>query len=122
MSKKRTVKDVLIKAKSLLETGWTQGIEANPRENCDADCWSGNPFSPYAGEFCAIGALKRAAWHNEDLYKDALATMQLCLPERFWPIDSSISKLETNIIKFNDSRGRKKKEVVSAFECAISKS
>lgn len=95
MSKAKTVKEVLIAAKWMLEhVGWIQGKYMEK----GAD---GNPIA-----FCASEALNRVIPTNRDLRDRAQYLLSLHM-------DGG------SIIGFNDDLGRTKEQVLAAFDKAI---
>ena len=89
-------KKVLVKARSLIEKGWTQKALAR-----DAHGEKVHPKDPNACEWCATGAL-RAVLVNISDYSDLLT-----------------SQAPSDIILFNDNTNTTKEDILAVFDKAI---
>jgi hypothetical protein len=57
-----SVEKILLKAADIIDAGWTQRAEARDKSGEVVD-----PMGPAATNFCAIGAVRRAAWNDQAL-------------------------------------------------------
>lgn len=106
MKKNPTARDVLVRMRTLLRKGWTQGGYARARNGHHVDY-----ESTAAVRFCLLGASRRA---TSDLRADcgyqATALIRRCLPAE-----------STGIVGFNDAKTTKKTDVLKVVNCAIKK-
>ena len=98
----------LLKARDLIENGWTKGAMARKenREFC-------SETNRNAVCFCASGAIRRVTRCEENRRKlfDLLAEQ---LPQ-----SSSMFGSESQVIDYNDDDNRRKKQIVRLFDKAI---
>lgn len=88
----KTVKQVLIDARALLETGWV-----------------GGPPKVIQGEHCPVTAIEYAGGLEDLDYVKVRCTRLI------------FTELTTGIIPWNDAPGRAKEEVLALFDRAIAK-
>lgn len=94
-----SVKDILIKAKSILEeNGWCQ-----------------NRYNGSNGEVCLSEAIQRAGGHQEYGSFYMPPDSEVLMAHRY--ISSNI--LEDSVYGWNDRKGRTKEEVMAALDKAI---
>ncbi|HEX6215269.1 MAG TPA: hypothetical protein VFZ38_10645 [Vicinamibacterales bacterium] len=103
------VKQVLIEARRLIaEKGWTQGTWARDENNVRCDT-----IDKAAVCFCGLGAIRAAANHPAaDPIRDKIFIWQA---EEFLNEASKVS----DYVKFNDTPGRTREEVLAVFDRAI---
>lgn len=97
------MKQVLIKARALIEKGWCQGHSTT---------YNGN-FIPQddqlADAFCATAAVHRACKDNYNLYdsKDVINYIKM------------VNKLDQPLMVYNDCIAKNKQEIIALFDKAI---
>ena len=96
-----TLKDDLIKARSFIERGWTQGTYARNANGQPTLC-----TGPDAVAWCMGGACKIAVGYN---------SLFACLPLRV----ALGSVVKSEVPPYNDAPGRTKEEVLAVFDKAI---
>jgi hypothetical protein len=119
MSKAKTVKEVLVAAKWILENiGWHQGSfykdKKDNRMIYPIDITSPDVLSTL-GSFCAVGAINvvEKADYNPDTETSALQQKTFDTLVEFLPFSVR------NIPYWNDAIGRTKQEVLAVFDKAI---
>lgn len=102
--------EILTKARALIRKGWCQDAYAKTK--------SGEPcgeLEPEASRFCARGAVYRSIPVGRSDYRILAA-------EVFGELDEALPNGKGgSLVRFNDTRGRKRSEVVSVFTRAIQK-
>lgn len=101
MSEAKTVKEVLIAAKWILENvGWCQG---DSKKYASGEGWS-RPFVPVA--FCSLGSIDAVEKTGHMLGEMAREQLRLTIQSNY-------------IAEWNDNQYRTKEQVVEAFDKAI---
>ncbi len=101
-----TVVELLKNARKLLaKSGWTQNVSARDSENCAVSC-----IKDRAVSFCALGAVWRSASSSTELNDSRLLKAQYLL--------STVTE-SSDITVWNDVEGRRKKDVLAAYDKAI---
>lgn len=103
MKKHKTVREFLKCAKTILvRKGWCQGKYAVTKSGAPTKTTSRD-----AAKFCMVGALRRCDGEQlSSMYIDARRLLTDAIPS-------------SGIATFNDTAGRKKKEVLAMFDKAI---
>ncbi len=115
-TKKVTVKDVLIKARSLLRQGWTQG--ASRRDGKTGEWIDIDAKSSGHCQYCATGAISRAmhVLNVKELYILDNDLYSNCINK----IKKIVQKNDFNgVVSFNDDEDTEKKDVIAVFDKAI---
>lgn len=76
--------------------------------------WAKGGFEVRTGHgvaYCAVGALRQVAPHDGPTLIDCEVLLNECASERG----------HYSVVKFNDARGTRKKDVLEVFDCAIEK-
>jgi len=103
-------RDVLRAAKAFIEQGWTQGCFAREAKGYPVSATYGG-----ATQFCAVGALNRAAWESGAAPKRAIEA-QTHLRSA---LDVRTGKAYPSVSEYNDKWNRTKEEILSLFDEAI---
>lgn len=106
------VKEVLVRARGLIEKGWTQRAFARTEEGVAVVT-----LDEKATCFCAIGAIRRAAYEldgsktasvaAENIVGEAILTVECLLPVGF------------DLPEFNDHRYTKQRNILDLFDNAV---
>lgn len=97
----------LIQARRLIAAGWCQGTQA--RTPTGASC---NIFAPNAAQFCALGAISRAAGKDRAAALEALDRISALIPPPHYHPEYS------GITRWNDARATTREQVLALFDLA----
>lgn len=97
----RTV-NTLIKARTLIQHGWTRGAPAR-----DSAGWEVAPIAKNAVRYCAIGALD-AQQQPDDVYLPACHFLTAALPAPY-----------TVLLRYNDARTTTQADILALYDRAI---
>jgi hypothetical protein len=113
-----STKRILRMARSLVRTGWTKGAGARNRHG-----FSTVPGAPDAVQFCALGAIERAAGTDQRGAKEAILTLAHTLhPERdYWVLTDPLTNAVRDVSTFNDAPETRKVDVLALFDKAARK-
>lgn len=98
------VKEALVIARSLVEKGWTQGVMARTNTGVSV-----NIKNPAAVCWCTAGAMLAGSPAADDSTKEQM----------FSAFREANGINEHGIMSWNDARGRKQQDVLTAFDKAI---
>lgn len=115
MSELGSVAETLRLARAVIEDSahWTKGALAKPSKRSN-DFNSVPVADPHAGAWCAVGAISRVDGPFESAAIIALA--QVINPDDVYTCEVSARPV---VIDFNDTPGRRHKEILKKFDAAI---
>lgn len=96
-----TTKEVLIKARALVEKGWTKGAGARRANGASV-----YPDDNEACRWCILGAVNAAEYHDRELRLRAITKLKAAIPK-------------AGIADFNDDPATTHADVLAAFDRAI---
>ena len=98
-----TTKEVLVKARGLIEQGWIQGQDARNQNDIPVE-----PTDPDACQFCTVGALWAVSYQEKDLYYNACRVLESMVSENY-------------LSAFNDNPAITQSHVLDLFDEAIAR-
>lgn len=112
MSTNVSVLTALIEARRIIDKGWAQQTFARD-SNGNMCYWA----SEQAETFCSIGAIYRAIDFGKTL-NSFLGIDVIGAVAKHMPLGYE-TEIGENLTRFNDAKGRKKEEILEAFDSAI---
>jgi hypothetical protein len=103
---RRAAKQVLQRAKALIEKGWTQRL--NYRDDTDGN-----------RSYCALGGLYEGVWKSPNRMVSAKVELR-AMNALSKAVAGGVGGSYGSVISFNDTPGRTKEEVLAKFDEAIS--
>jgi hypothetical protein len=113
MSTDVSVLTALIEARRLIDEGWTQQTFARDG-NGNMCFWAFDQ----AESFCSIGAIYRAIDFGKTLNSFLCIDVIIGAVAKHMPLGYE-TELGENLTRFNDAKGRRKEEILAAFDGAI---
>lgn len=110
------VLEALREGRALIEKGWTQGRAA--RDRLGNPCWV---ESGLAASYCTTGAASAVTWDcPEVLFSEVLDALTGALAD-LWEVELGSRPWDSvdALVKWNDSPGRSKNEVLRLWDRAI---
>ena len=96
-----TTKEILIKAKVLIEKGWTQGVAARNDYGFIV-----HPTDPKACEWCATGAIRAVAMGDSETREIAIYL-------------EDFIELKSTLVSFNDNVNTTREDILELFDRVI---
>ena len=106
--------EVIIKARSLIEAGWTQGASARDKHGARKNIRDDN-----ATHFCALGAVNRVLYKVEMTEEEWVKLRHRVVQHLGNAMNAKRDELGSGIVTWNDRSDTTKEDVLHAFSVAL---